>query len=182
MIRPKLNDGMLPGMCHLHATSFNAVKYGINLQKWHVAAAALLLLYIHDSRALIWKKFSKSPKFIWKICKKRPPKRRKPQKPRRRWNGRKEHEKGKEEWQECSTSSRNVRMTRISYGFHLKLKHVLGGVTLLSLLAAFEVFSIPAANGIIDLMAPSRAIAGLTWFLVAIISGGAAIVLYEDDE
>ncbi len=53
MIRPKLNDGMLPGMCHLHATSFNAVKYGINLQKWHVAAAALLLLYIHDSRALI---------------------------------------------------------------------------------------------------------------------------------
>ncbi len=73
-------------------------------------------------------------------------------------------------------------MTRISYGFHLKLKHVLGGVTLLSLLAAFEVFSIPAANGIIDLMAPSRAIAGLTWFLVAIISGGAAIVLYEDDE
>ncbi len=30
--------------------------------------------------------------------------------------------------------------------FHLKLKHLLAGVSFLSLFAAFEVFSIPAAN------------------------------------
>ena len=39
---------------------------------------------------------------------------------------------------------------RIDKSFHLNLKHVLGGLSLLSLLAAFEVISRPAANCIID--------------------------------
>ena len=36
------------------------------------------------------------------------------------------------------------RWNKADSSFHIKLKHVLGGVSLLSLLAAFEVFSIPA--------------------------------------
>ena len=65
--------------------------------------------------------------------------------------------------------------------FHLKLKHVLGGLSLLSLLAAFEVFSIPAANGIIDLFQFSKFIAGVVWFSIAGLSGGAAVILHEEE-
>ena len=43
-------------------------------------------------------------------------------------------------------------LSRVDQVFHLKLMHVLGGVSLLSLLAAFEVFSIPASSGIIDIL------------------------------
>lgn len=42
------------------------------------------------------------------------------------------------------------KMHHTNQAFHLK--HLLGGVSLLSQLAAFEVFSIPAAKGIIDLL------------------------------
>ncbi|MGP6207520.1 hypothetical protein ACNF42_05775 [Cuniculiplasma sp. SKW3] len=42
--------------------------------------------------------------------------------------------------------------------FHLRLKHVLGDASLLSLLAAFEVLSIPAA---MDIFGFARLIAGL---------------------
>ncbi len=35
-------------------------------------------------------------------------------------------------------------LSKADQAFHLKLKHVLAGVTFVSLLAAFEVFSIPA--------------------------------------
>ena len=71
---------------------------------------------------------------------------------------------------------------KLDKSFQVKLKHVLGGVSLLSLLAAFEVFSIPAANGIIDLFGFSTGMAGWTWTGVAMISGGFAIVLHREEE
>ena len=70
---------------------------------------------------------------------------------------------------------------KIDDRFHLKLKHILGGVSLISLLAAFEVFSIPAANGIIDILALSNFMAGMTWFFVAVMSGGIAVILDEEE-
>ena len=70
---------------------------------------------------------------------------------------------------------------KIDDRFHLKLKHILGGVSLISLLAAFEVFSIPAANGLIDVMNLTNNIAGIVWLSVAALSGGAAIILYEEE-
>ncbi len=78
-----------------------------------------------------------------------------------------------------STSGKKGSMNRVSYGFHVKLKHVLGGVSLLSLLAAFEVFSIPAANGIINLFGFTKIMAGYTWIFIASTSGGSAMVLYR---
>ena len=66
--------------------------------------------------------------------------------------------------------------------FHIKLKHVLGGISLLSLLAAFEVFSIPAANGIIDLFSLSKGMAGFTWLFIASLSGGIAISLDAEEK
>lgn len=84
-----------------------------------------------------------------------------------------------------STGKRNgIRRsyeTRIAEPFRLKLKHVLAGFTFLSLLAAFEVFSIPASNGIIDLLGLTNFMAGMTWMFVAVLSGGAAIVLHEEE-
>ncbi len=65
--------------------------------------------------------------------------------------------------------------------FHIKLKHVLGGVSLLSLLAAFEVFSIPASNGIIDVFGLTKLMAGGVWFTAAVLSGGVAIVLDAEE-
>ena len=75
----------------------------------------------------------------------------------------------------------NGDLTRMDHSFHLKLKLVLGGLSLLSLLAAFEVFSIPAANGIIDLFQFSKFIAGVVWFSIAGLSGGAAVILHEEE-
>ena len=72
--------------------------------------------------------------------------------------------------------------TRIAEPFRIKLKHVLSGVTFVSLLAAFEVFSIPASNGIIDLLGLTNFMAGMTWMFVAFFSGGAAIVLHRKEE
>ena len=66
--------------------------------------------------------------------------------------------------------------------FHIKLKHVLGGISLLSLLAAFEVFSIPAVNGIIDLFYFNRSYAGALWIFMAALSGGAAFYLYGEEK
>ena len=43
------NDGMPDGMCHPHASHAEATIPIENDGKWHVAAVALLLLYIHDS-------------------------------------------------------------------------------------------------------------------------------------
>ena len=74
------------------------------------------------------------------------------------------------------------KLNKVDSSFHIKLKHVLGGVSLLSLLAAFEVISIPAANGIIDLFGFSEKLAGLTWIGVAMISGGIAIVLHMEED
>ncbi len=65
--------------------------------------------------------------------------------------------------------------------FHIKLKHVLGGISLLSLLAAFEVFSIPAANGLINIFGFTKLIAGVTWIGVALFSGGVALYLHEEE-
>ena len=70
----------------------------------------------------------------------------------------------------------------VSYNFHIEVKHVLGGVSLLSLLAAFEVFSIPAANGIINLFGFTKGLAGWTWIGVAMLSGGIAVVLHKEEE
>jgi len=70
---------------------------------------------------------------------------------------------------------------KLDSAFHLKLKHVLGGVSLLSLLAAFEVFSIPAASGIIDLFGFAKFTAGLVWTGVAMLSGGIALGLHEEE-
>ena len=66
---------------------------------------------------------------------------------------------------------------KVAEPFHLGLKHVLGGVSLLSLLAAFEVFSIPAASGVIDLFQFTQFSAGLIWMFVALVSGGIAVLL-----
>ena len=65
--------------------------------------------------------------------------------------------------------------------FHLKLKHVLGGVSLLSLLAAFEVFSIPTGSGIIDLLGLARIAAAEVWFGVAISAGFLALILHAEE-
>ncbi len=66
--------------------------------------------------------------------------------------------------------------------FHLKLKHVLGGVSLLSLLAAFEVFSIPAGSGIIDLLGLTRISAAKVWFGIAIFAAFVALILHKEEE
>ena len=65
--------------------------------------------------------------------------------------------------------------------FHIKLKHVLGAVSLLSLLAAFEVFSIPAGSGIIDFLDLARISAALVWFGVAISAGFLALILHREE-
>jgi hypothetical protein len=64
--------------------------------------------------------------------------------------------------------------------FHLRLKHVLGGISLLSLLAAFEVFSIPAGNGIIDFFDLNKTSAALIWFGVSLSAGFAALILHKE--
>ncbi len=74
-----------------------------------------------------------------------------------------------------------TRRKRKPPSFHLQLKHVLGGVSPLSLLAAFEVFSIPAANGLINIFGFTRLIAGVTWIGVALFSGGVALYLHEEE-
>ncbi|MGP6220967.1 hypothetical protein [Caldiplasma sukawensis] len=48
-------------------------------------------------------------------------------------------------------SKKQSTWRNMTASFHLRLKHILGDVSLLSLLAAFEVFSIPAASGLIDI-------------------------------
>ena len=65
--------------------------------------------------------------------------------------------------------------------FHIKLKHVLGGISLLSLLASFEVFSIPAGSGIIDFLDLARISAALVWFGVAITAGFIALILHREE-
>lgn len=70
----------------------------------------------------------------------------------------------------------------VSYGVHIGSMHVLGGIFLLSLLAAFEVFSIPAAKGIINLIGFTKGLAGWTWIFIASVSGGLAMVLHRLDE
>ena len=74
------------------------------------------------------------------------------------------------------------RWNKADSSFHIKLKHVLGGVSLLSLLAAFEVFSIPAANGIIELYALTKLSAAEVWFGTASLTGFIAIYLHHDEE
>ena len=76
----------------------------------------------------------------------------------------------------------NVNLRKVDNDFHLKLKQLLGGISLLSLLAAFEVFSIPAANGIINLFGFTKGLAGWTWIGVAMLSGGIAVVLHKEEE
>ncbi|MHB8561431.1 MAG: hypothetical protein ACYDAP_09790 [Thermoplasmataceae archaeon] len=70
---------------------------------------------------------------------------------------------------------------KLDNAFHLKLKHVLGGVSLLSLLAAFEVFSIPAGSGIIDFLGLTRISAAKVWFGIAISAGFMAIILHKQE-
>ena len=72
--------------------------------------------------------------------------------------------------------------SNIGKSFHINLKHVFGGVSLLSLLAAFEVFSIPAANGMIDLLSLSKRMAGFAWLFVATWTGGIAISLHGKEK
>ena len=79
-----------------------------------------------------------------------------------------------------NVSSGNLR--KADNIFHLKLKQLLGGISLLSLLAAFEVFSIPAANGIIDIFGFTKIMAGIIWVGVALLSGGAALYLHEEEK
>ena len=70
----------------------------------------------------------------------------------------------------------------VSYGVHIGSMHVPGGIFLLALLAAFEVFSIPAAKGIINLFGFTKGLAGWTWIGVAMLSGGIAVVLHKEEE
>ena len=84
--------------------------------------------------------------------------------------------------QKSTTKTAKAPFMRTREEFHLKLKHVLGGISFLSVLAAFEVFSIPASNGIIDLLGLTNFMAGMTWMFVATLSGGAAIVLHRKEE
>ena len=70
---------------------------------------------------------------------------------------------------------------KLDSAFHLKLKHVLGGVSLLSLLAAFEVFSIPAGSGIIDFLGLTRISAAEVWFGVALSAGFMALILHKQE-
>ena len=74
------------------------------------------------------------------------------------------------------------KLNKAESSFHIKLKHVLGGVSLLSLLAAFEVFSIPASNGIIELYALTKLSAAEVWFGTASLTGFIAIYLHHDEE
>ena len=73
------------------------------------------------------------------------------------------------------------RMHQANQAFHLKLKHLLGGVSLLSLLAAFEVFSIPAGSGIIDFLGLTRISAAEVWFGVALSAGFMALILHKQE-
>ena len=74
------------------------------------------------------------------------------------------------------------KLRRADDAFHLKLKHVLGGVSLLSLLAAFEVFSIPAASGIIELFVLTKLSAAEVWFGTASLTGFAAVYLHREEQ
>ena len=71
---------------------------------------------------------------------------------------------------------------RINKSFHIKLKHVFGGISLLSLLAAFEVFSIPAASGIIELFVLTKFSAAEVWFGTAVLTGFSAVYLYLEEQ
>ena len=73
-------------------------------------------------------------------------------------------------------------LRRADQVFHLKLKHVLGGVSLLSLLAAFEVFSIPAASGIVELFVLTKSAAAEVWFGTAVLTGFAALYLHREEQ
>ncbi len=73
------------------------------------------------------------------------------------------------------------KLNKVDSSFHIKLKHVLGGVSLLSLLAAFEVFSIPAGSGIIDFLDLARISAALVWFGVAGAAGFIALILHREE-
>jgi hypothetical protein len=44
------------GMSHLYDTDEEVVNYKVKTIKWEAAAAALLLLYIHDSRGYVRRK------------------------------------------------------------------------------------------------------------------------------
>ncbi len=91
--------------------------------------------------------------------------------------------KGKGKGAHTSTEKKNNgRIHGATERFHLKLKHLLAGVSFLSLFAAFEVFSIPATNGIVLLFNMSRAIAGETWIGVALVSGGIAVFLHREEK
>jgi hypothetical protein len=74
------------------------------------------------------------------------------------------------------------KLRRADAAFHLKLKHVLGGISLLSLLAAFEVFSIPAASGIIELFILTKLPAAEVWFGTAALTGFAALYLHREEQ
>ena len=97
---------------------------------------------------------------------------------KRKATSRKPATRGKSAVKEYATK----KLNKVDRSFHIKLKHVLGGVSLLSLLAAFEVFSIPAANGIIDLFYFNRTYAGALWVFMAALSGGAAFYLYGEEK
>ena len=43
------SDGKQSGMCRLHATTLEPVKFQENQSKWHGVMMTLLLLYTHDS-------------------------------------------------------------------------------------------------------------------------------------
>ncbi len=45
------NSGMSGDTCHIHAIDREPMNHGFMMLKWHVAAAASLLLYTHDSNA-----------------------------------------------------------------------------------------------------------------------------------
>ena len=97
---------------------------------------------------------------------------------KRKATSRKPTTRGKSAVKEYATK----KLNKVDSSFHIKLKHILGGVSLLSLLAAFEVFSIPAANGIIELYALTKLSAAEVWFGTASLTGFIAIYLHHDEE
>ncbi len=61
--------------------------------------------------------------------------------------------------------------------FIIRLKHILAGVSFISLLTAFEVMTIPVASGIIVLFSLTRGSAAEIWLRVSVFTGMSAYYL-----
>jgi hypothetical protein len=91
--------------------------------------------------------------------------------------------KGKGKGAHTSTEKKNNgRIHGATKRFHLKLKHLLAGVSFISLFTAFEVMSVPVASGMIVLFTLTRSGAAAVWFLTALFTGSFAYELHHREE